>query len=867
MRKRILQLFLTTLLLALGSSLAIAQTVVTGKVIDSETSEPLIGVSVSTGQRASLRGVTTDMDGGFRFEVPAKSVLTFRCVGYATVTRSIGRGSQEDLGTILLDPQAIGLDEIQVIASVVPKDRMTPVPVSNIRVADIQAASLNVEFPELVKSTPSTYTTKGSGGFGDGRTNVRGFDTYNFGVLINGVPVNGMEDGKVYWSNWSGLMNQASTIQIQRGLGASKLGISSVGGTMNIITKTTDANTGGSAYVGMGNDGLHKESFSISTGMNDGWAITIAGSHMTGLGYVKGLKGRAFSYFFNVSKKFNERHTLSLTGFGAPQWHNQRSSKYSVADYDKYGIRHNQSFGYLRGELTPTAYAYNTYHKPQFSLNHFWKMDENTSLYTAAYASLATGGGRRAYGKNSKWVLINYNTGQPYEQTKVTPDGLIDYDAVLAANAAASNGSEAIFALGSNSHKWFGLLSSFKKKLNSSLTLTAGYDGRYYRGDHYDKITDLLGGSYYIEDPKTKLAYHTEGQQLKVGDIVNRDYTGEIMWQGLFAQMEHSSEWIDAFVSGSINYELYRNHNYGGSKSTGYLPGVSPWKSFLPWSGKAGLSYKFAQGHNVFANGGFFTRAPLFGNVYAAGAIIPNDKANMEKVLTGEVGYGFTNHKNFEFNINGYYTKWMDRVTSKRIGNEYVYLNGVDAVHCGVEAEISYRPIRQIDLRGMFSLGDWTWQNNVSYTSYDEAGNETGQDITYIKGLHVGDAAQMTAAVSADIELFKGFHVIGKYNFLGKNYAGFNPATRNAQQYEADGKEIVESWKLPDVGLFDLSASYNFKLGSLSTTFYFNMDNVADKRYVSDADDNIIGKKHDEASALVWYGFGRTWSTGIRVNF
>ena len=70
MRKRILQLFLTTLLLALGSSLAIAQTVVTGKVIDSETSEPLIGVSVSTGQGASLRGVTTDMAGGFRFEVP-----------------------------------------------------------------------------------------------------------------------------------------------------------------------------------------------------------------------------------------------------------------------------------------------------------------------------------------------------------------------------------------------------------------------------------------------------------------------------------------------------------------------------------------------------------------------------------------------------------------------------------------------------------------------------------------------------------------------------------------------------------------------------------------------------------------------------
>ena len=76
----------------------------------------------------------------------------------------------------------------------------------------------------VLKSTPSIYVTKTGGGFGDSRVALRGFDTDNIGVLINGVPVNGMENGKVYWSNWSGLSDVTKYMQVQRGLGASKTG-------------------------------------------------------------------------------------------------------------------------------------------------------------------------------------------------------------------------------------------------------------------------------------------------------------------------------------------------------------------------------------------------------------------------------------------------------------------------------------------------------------------------------------------------------------------------------------------------------------------------------------------------------------------
>src|SRR5690606_415578 len=127
-------------------------------------------------------------------------------------------------------------------------------------------------------------------------------------------PVNDMEDGRVFWSNWSGLTDVTSSIQSQRGLGASKVAVPSIGGTINIQTRTTDAKQGGFIYQGLGNDGYYKTTFSYSTGLTDkGWAFSAMGSRNISNGYVNGLAYEAYSYFFNASKVINENHTLSLT--------------------------------------------------------------------------------------------------------------------------------------------------------------------------------------------------------------------------------------------------------------------------------------------------------------------------------------------------------------------------------------------------------------------------------------------------------------------------------------------------------------------------------------------------------------------------
>ncbi len=67
-----------------------------------------------------------------------------------------------------------------------------------------------------------------------------------------GVPINGMENGRVYWSNWAGLSDVTRLMQVQRGLGASRVAVPSVGGTINILTKTTDAEEGGNVFMSAG---------------------------------------------------------------------------------------------------------------------------------------------------------------------------------------------------------------------------------------------------------------------------------------------------------------------------------------------------------------------------------------------------------------------------------------------------------------------------------------------------------------------------------------------------------------------------------------------------------------------------------------
>jgi len=208
---------------------------VKGIVTDAETGEPLIGATIST---QSGGGVAADLDGLFTLKLDAGTYeITVAYVGYESMVEKVT--ITDKMIELSFRLQSKVLDEVLIVADVA-KSRETPIAYSNISSKKIQEELGAKDLPMVLNTTPGAYATEQGGGSGDARVTIRGFDQRNVAVLVDGVPVNDMENGQVYWSNWDGLGDITRTMQVQRGLGASKLAIASVGGTINILTKGID---------------------------------------------------------------------------------------------------------------------------------------------------------------------------------------------------------------------------------------------------------------------------------------------------------------------------------------------------------------------------------------------------------------------------------------------------------------------------------------------------------------------------------------------------------------------------------------------------------------------------------------------------
>ena len=870
--KRMLQKIAIAFMLLLFSGSLFAQGYVKGVITDASTNETLIGATVIL--KGTTIGTSTDFDGNFTLEVAAgQQTIDIQYVGYASqeIVVSISEGQTTDLGTIALESNQIGLNEINVFASIAV-DRKTPVAISSIDPIQIEEKLGSQEFPEILKSTPGVYATKQGGGFGDSRINLRGFNSPNVAVMINGVPVNDMEWGGVYWSNWAGLSDVTRTMQVQRGLGASKVAVPSVGGSINIVTKTTDIEKGGSIYTSIGNDGYLKNSFTVSTGkMDNGWAITLLGARTTGNGYVLGTEFEGYSYFFNVSKSINSKHQISFTGFGAPQWHYQRSTYDSktIAEWQTYkeGYRFNATYGFgVDGERISSAKNY--YHKPQFSLNHFWNISQKSSLSTAFYGSYGSGGGASPQGNNRSVLYGSSN----YR----TINGYLDYARVQEENAADPNGSQAIIGSSNNDHLWYGAISTFTTKLKENIDFYGGVDARYYVGYHNRSIMDLLGGAFYIDPYRANVSYKADdfgyvNEKLMIGDQISRDYNGYVLYGGAFAQAEYNKDKLAIFVSGSVSTTTYwRKDNMYAA------PGqeTSDKISFPGFVTKGGANYNISGAHNVFANVGYFSRAPYFSSVFLAKDVsnaINNDAVN-ENVFSTELGYGYRTRL-AKVNLNVYRTYWQNKSLSGTIDSQdpsrgRYNAQGVNAIHQGVELDFVLYPTDRLRITGMLSIGDWKWEDDVEAIAFNEdgfpvdgRGNIVDLEDAYklqldIGGVHVADAAQTTAALGINYDVFKKIIRVGlDYNYAANLYADYG----NIQYISGE-----DTWKVPSYGVLDFNSSFNFKIGGLKSRLSAKVNNVLDTEYIMDADNGSSGTWTD---ARVFYGFGRTYSVALKIRF
>ncbi len=840
------------------SGAVLAQGTVKGVISDADTDEALLGATAAI--EGTTIGTTAGLDGSFEFSAPAGThVLLIRFVGYEEISMNVTvmNGQVTDMGLIPVKSTSIGLDEVKVIA-MVATNRKTPVAVSTVKSKTIEERLGGRELPQILDFTPSVYATQQGGGYGDGRINIRGFNQRNVAVLINGIPVNDMENGWVYWSNWAGLGDATKQMQVQRGLGASNLAINSVGGTMNIITKTTDAKKGGSFKYEVTDFGNQKMTLSLSTGkLSSGTAIYFVGTRTWGEGYIPSTDVDAWSYYLSVSQDIGKKHKLAFTAIGAPQKHGQRYSWLSKEQYDKWGNKYNADWGYRDGEQLNQRKNY--YHKPQFAVNWYYDINEKLFLATSAYISTGNGGGTGPLGSYAPYTAtgqINWNAAVDWNSTN---QGI---DTTLVVNGDTMSQSKTILRNSVNNHFWYGILSTLKIDLGDNLNLMVGIDGRSYKGEHYREVRDLMGGGFYYE----KYKYAVDGvagrnQIMTVGDKIAYDNDGLVKYGGAFAQLEYESGSFTAFIAGTLSntwYQRVDRYNYAveaDQKSEVY--------SKVGYNGKIGANYNINEHHNVFANAGYYSKAPDFWYLFPnyTNDVSTTDIQN-ESVIGFELGYGFQS-RYFHANVNGYYTMWQDKSVLSRSyssGGQDTrsFITGLDATHMGIEIEALAHVTDVFDIGILASIGDWEWQNDVQAIVTDDQTQQQDTTNVYAKGLKVGDAPQTQLGLKLQYNPFQKINLGVDIIYYDNFYAEFDPTDRD------DPNDREQAYKIPAWVMTNFYAAYNFKVAKMGSQFTFNVYNVFDQVYWADAHD---GSGHDEESVRGFYGFGRTFSFGWKIFF
>ncbi len=810
---------------------------------------------------------------------------------------------------------SIALEEVVVSSGIidVAKERETPIAVSTITAREVQLKVGNMEFPEIMNKTPGVYATKQGGGYGDSRISLRGFDQRNTSFLINGQPVNDMENGWVYWSNWAGLTEVASGIQIQRGLGASKLAVPSVGGTVSIFTKSAERAKGGSFSQLFGNDGYSKSTIAYNTGLNEnGWSTSLLLSKWSGNGYIYNTMGAGTTYFAAVGyAPDGSDHKMNLSVLGAGQWHHQRDVWVSIRDYQNFGEkgidqRWNSNGGTRNGE--EWSMRRNFYNKPLATFNWDWEVNDNIEVNTSLYASAGRGGGTGPRGRNY------YNSATdilPYQKDLTThytengkgsrdSDGFINFDALVNHNVANTSGYTGDIGGGNyagkkigsnsykydgvnraiiirrasmNSHDWVGAISNFNYR-SGKMRYSFGIDLRDYTGYHYRVLNDLMGLD----------GYHSSGNRNTGGQIIETLVEanpfkntgirgpkmayyniGNVGWTGLNALAEYSGDDLTWVIQAGTSAQTYGRVDYFAQVGNPESKEKTVNGGYI----KGGANYNFNERSNAFFNIGRIARQPNFDAIFPNFANNINPDIQNEEISSIEIGYGYIG-ESLKVNINAYSTNWGNRFISRGFSNAQgedgtAQFKDVDVSHKGVEVEADWRPNNISRVRGMLSIGDWRYTKDFDAQLFNDQQQSIGTATLYTKDAKVGDAAQFVAYLGYERRIGSNLNIDLDYRFVDGLYADYS--ITDSDFTNATNKGAL---KLPSYGLVDLGATY-YMGGNLSMRL--NINNLFNTVYIAESNSNIHASTDSQkwngidTRNYVWFGFGTTWNMSLRYRF
>ena len=882
-----------------------------------EGDKPLVGANVVI--EGTQNGGVTDDKGKFIIETGSGTFdITASYIGYITQTKTVSVGDIVASVSFDLETDVVAMSALEVLAS--RADEKTPVAYTTVTKEEMEIRLGSQDIPMSLNMTPSVYATGQGGGAGDARINVRGFNQRNVAVMINGVPQNDMENGWVYWSNWDGVGDATSSIQMQRGLSAVNLATPSIGGTMNIITDPAALEKGGKFKQETGSAGFLKTTLNYNSGLiADKLALSGTIVRKTGDGLIDGTWTDAWAYYVGASYAVSDEQRFELYAIGAPQRHGQNLYKQNIATYSQElagSIDGYNDSAYVEGEKFETEsgrffnqnwapvdpsykgqqywYMYcarttdmyspnllnereNFFHKPLVNLNHFYDVNDQVRLSSILYWSGGSGGGTGTYGSVSRVPAVE---GSPWYASS---PWTWDWNAEIAQNSdnvdtewsETENRSTGILRNSINRQNTYGLISKLNYDVNDDLEVQVGIDWRTAGIEHAREVRDLLGGDYYVDYADDNFA---DGKKVGLGDIIAYHNNTTVDWFGAFVQGKYDIQKFNLYGMGGVSTIGY---SYDDHFAVDFKKVEAP--SITTFQVKGGGVFNLDDRLSAFANLGYVQKPPILDNVIDYDGNVSSNPDN-EKFTSMEVGGSY---RSGLVAVKGSYynTQWKDRNLTKSVitgqgdsgDTDIIYLTGVNQSHTGVEVEAKVALHDMVDVDFAFSKGNWFFDGDAKgdYTEmeYNEDNQIIGQTSTEyeyaLNNLKVGDMPQTAYVGGLTLKPIKGLNIQGLLKVYDDNYADWSPDAR-----EVDGEaDRAQVWKAPGYSKLDLHLSYKLpEIAGLNMTLHGHIFNALDDVYVQDATDNSkyngYGEKlHLAHNAEVFLGTPRYYNLGLTVNF
>ncbi len=747
------------------------------------------------------------------------------------------------------------------------------IPTFTLSESDISNDEGSQDVSGLLQASRDIFVSTAGYTFGPARFRIRGYDSQNLSVLMNGVPLNDLQTGRAYWSSWGGLNDATRYKDVQNGIVSSEYAFGGVGGITEIITRPSLYRKQVKFSYSLANRSYRNRlMFTYSTGeMTNGWSFVASGSRRwANEGYVEGTFYDAWAYFIGIEKKINKTHSFSLTVFASPT----KRGRSGIAVEEAYKLSgnnyYNPYWGYQNGKKRNARVA--NYNQPMITFSHYYNISENTKAQGSISYWFGRGGSTALEWVETGDPRPDYYRYLPSYWESIGDDSKADFYKNLWENNKAARqinwdnmyfaNSKFLFTVndvdGIQGNNLTGMRSKYIiedrrndknqilfnwhifSEINDVFKISGGVDLNIYKGRNFNTVNDLLGGQYWLDidkyadgDPFTipsamQNDLNHPNRIAKVGDVIGHDYTANINTQDIWSEADFSLPKVDIYAGIKLSHTTFWRT---GHMKNGRFPdnsyGDSKKNRFFNYGIKTGITYKINGRNYVVINGLYMTRAPYFRDSYVSVRTrdFTVDNLKSENIISGDINY-MLRTPTVKARLTLYYTQFNNQTWARSFYHDKLntfvnyIMTGVDKLNTGMEIGIEANMSPTISVSAVAGYGQYIFNSRPMATiaSDNDASTIVTDRKVYINNYYVGGMPQTIGSVGIKYNSPTYWFIGVNANYFADAYLEPNPdrRTENAFQgiYNNDYRitQILAQEQLPSAMTVDLFGGKSWKV-------------------------------------------------------